>query len=68
MFHSFAYPDETGTNELHSQFWQATLKKGVLDFPRPEDCTVRRLVRSMSVKEFGVGTNLLSVEQEEALL
>jgi CRISPR-associated protein Cas5d len=68
MFHSFGYPDETGVNELHSQFWQATLKKGILEFPRPEECTVRRVVRPMSVKAFGIGENLLSVEQEEALL
>ncbi len=65
MFHSFGYPDETGTNELHSQFWQATLKKGILEFLRPEDCIVRRPVRPMSVKTFGIGTNLLPVEQEE---
>jgi CRISPR-associated protein Cas5d len=68
MFHSFGYPDETGTDELHSQFWQATLKKGILEFPRPEACTVRRIVRPMSVKAFGIGTNLLSVDAEEALL
>lgn len=68
MFHSFAYPDETGIDELHSQFWQATLKRGILDFPSPEQCTVRRFVRPMSRKEFGIGTNLQAVEQEEALL
>jgi len=68
MFHSFAYPDETGTDELHSQFWQATLKKGILEFPRPEECEVRRFVRPMSRKEFGIGENLLAVADEEAQL
>lgn len=68
MFHSFAYPDENGTDELHSLFWQATLKKGVLEFPRPDACTIRRLVRSMSVKPFGINENQLPVEQEEAKL
>jgi CRISPR-associated protein Cas5d len=68
MFHSFAYPDETGTTELHSQFWQATLKKGILEFPRPEDCTVRRHVRPMSIKKFGIDENLQFVEKEEAML
>ena len=68
MFHSFDYPDETGIEELHSQFWQATLKNGILQFPRPEECAVRRFVRPMSVKEFGIGENLLSAEHEETLL
>lgn len=68
MFHSFGYPDETGVNELHSQFWQATLKKGILAFPRPENCEVRRLVRDMTPKKFGLGENLLAVEHEEAQL
>jgi CRISPR-associated protein Cas5d len=68
MFHSFAYPDETGGNNLESLFWQATLKHGVLDFPRPEQCAIRRIVRPMSVKPFGIGTNLKDVETEEAEL
>lgn len=52
MFHGFDYPDETGIDELHSRFWYATLKHGVLEFPKPEQCTVRRFVRAMSVKNF----------------
>jgi len=68
MFHSFSYPDETGVDELHSNFWQATMKKGVLEFPRPEHCEVSRFVRDMSSKEFGIGNNLLAVEDEEAQL
>jgi CRISPR-associated protein Cas5d len=69
MFHSFAYPDETGIDELQSQFWQATLKNGVLEFPSHEDKSlVCRFVRPMSVKEFGIGTNLLAVADEETLL
>lgn len=68
MFHSFGYPDETGIEELHSQFWQATLKNGILEFPRPEHCPVRCFVRPMTMKEFGIGDNLLAVEQEEASL
>jgi CRISPR-associated protein Cas5d len=65
MFHSFAYPDETGGDALYSQFWQATLKQGILDFPRPEHCPVSRLVRPMSIKQFGIGSNLQSVNDTE---
>ncbi|XCN73175.1 MAG: type I-C CRISPR-associated protein Cas5c [Candidatus Electrothrix aestuarii] len=68
MFHGFDYPDETGNDELHSRFWQAVMRKGILEFPRPEGCTTRRFVRKMSVKEFALDENMLPVEQEEAAL
>jgi len=50
MFHGFDYPDETGTNELHSRFWKPTMANGVVTFPRPEECTVRKFVRKMIPK------------------
>jgi CRISPR-associated protein Cas5d len=68
MFHGFDYPDETGKDEFHSRFWHATMKYGVLEFPRPEDCEVRRFVREMKAKEFVVGDNLLDVNTEDASL
>jgi CRISPR-associated protein Cas5d len=68
MFHGFDYPDEIGKDELHGRFWNATLRKGILEFPRPEDCTVRRFVRPMKPKQFEEGENLLSVEAEEVAL
>lgn len=68
MFHSFAYPDETGGANLETLFSQATLKQGILQFPRPEECSVRRVVRPMSVKAFGVDENLQAVEQTEVEL
>lgn len=68
MFHGFDYPDETGKDELASRFWQAVMRKGVLDFPKPEGCVIRRSVRKMTAKEFALNENLLSVEHEEAAL
>lgn len=68
MFHSFDYPDETGKNELAGRFWQATMREGVLQFPRPEACKKRRFIRPMTAKPFGLDENLQSVEREEAVL
>jgi len=65
MFHGFDYPDETGTDEMHSRFWRAAMKNGVLEFPRPEECETRRFVRKMKVKDFYLGENLLDVSTEE---
>lgn len=68
MFHGFDYPDETGKNELSSRFWRAAMRKGILTFPRPEACEVRRFVRAMSSKEFEMVRNLKPVDLEEVML
>ncbi|BDV43650.1 type I-C CRISPR-associated protein Cas5 [Geotalea uraniireducens] len=47
MFHGFDYPDETGIRELHSRFWRPVMQDGVVTFPKPEECTVRKFVREM---------------------
>jgi len=68
MFHGFDYPDETGIDELHSRFFQATMRNGVIDFPRPEECQTRRFIRPMDAKKFGLNENMLPVELEEESL
>ena len=50
MFHGFDYPDETGRNELHSRFWRPVMKGGIIEFERPEQCTIRKFVRKMTPK------------------
>ena len=66
MFHGFDYPDETGTGHLHARFWKPTMVNGRIQFDRPEsDSMVRKFVRPMNVKPFGIGKNLLSVADEE---
>ena len=47
MFHGFDYPDETGRNELRSRFWHTVMKRGLITFPRPEECTILKFVREM---------------------
>ena|SRR5271157_453714 len=47
MFHGFDYPDEIGKNEFNARFWRPKMIDGVVTFPRPEECTIRKLVRPM---------------------
>ena len=68
MFHGFDYPDETGRDELVSRFWHAIMRRGVLEFPRPDECEASRFIRKMAAKEFGLDENVLSVEKEETSL
>ncbi len=55
MFHSFAYPDETGVNELGVRLWHAKMTNGEILFPAPEDCPpdMYRTIRPMKPKKFG---------------
>lgn len=54
-FHGFDYPDETGNPMLQARFWQPTMVDGCIKFPRPEACSVRKEIRSMTPKKFGEG-------------
>jgi len=53
MFHGFDYPDEyqpdNEPDKLWARFWRATMKNGIITFPRPDDqnAILRRLVRPM---------------------
>lgn len=68
MFHSFSYPDETGDGRLATNFWRPQLVDGVLTFPRPSREAlergeiVRKDIRPMRPKQFGLGSTMQSVE------
>jgi CRISPR-associated protein Cas5d len=64
MFHSFDYPDETGVNRLTANFCRPTMVNGVIQFPRSEQCPVKKDIRAMTPKPFGIDRNLRSVSVE----
>lgn len=66
MFHGFDYPDETGKQELVARFWRPVMKNGVIIFNRPDECpdNLRKVVRPMAAKTFGLDSNVKSVESE----
>ena len=68
MFHSFDYPDETGKEELWARLWHPVMRKGILEFPRPEQCEITQFIREMKAKEFDSNKNLRPVSKEEASL
>lgn len=68
MFHGFDYPDETGTDALHSRFWHPVMKHGVIEFLPPEQCEIKQFVRPMETKAFELDNNVLSVEKQEESL
>ena len=48
MFHGFDYPDETGEHKLYSRFWHPKMEKGIITFPRPQACKIKKFVRDMT--------------------
>lgn len=40
MVHGINYPDETGQSTLATRLWRVTMRKGVIQFIPPEQCTI----------------------------
>lgn len=55
MFHGFDYGDETGNEELTARFWTPVMRKGIIDYIRPDECTIRRKIRDYKVKKVELG-------------
>lgn len=64
MFHGFNYPDETGQDELEARIWTPTMKNGIIQFIRPEECPVVRTIKKQEAKQFVSGENFKSVDEE----
>ena len=65
MIHGLSYPGDTGQNTLEVRLWSPKMLKGEIHFCRPEDCPVKRNIRSMHAEQFIPGTNF---SQEEVAL
>jgi CRISPR-associated protein Cas5d len=50
MFHGFDYPDEVGKDEFYARFWHPKMVDGVVEFARPDECTIRKFVRPMKAR------------------
>jgi CRISPR-associated protein Cas5d len=62
-FHGFDYPDETGTPLLRARFWRPVMEHGVIHFPCPDQCDIRKDIRPMEAKQFG-NSRVRSVDLE----
>ena len=68
MFHGFDYPDEVGGDALHARFDRIVTRDGLIRFHRPEQCPVKKRVRAMSVKTFGLSDTVRAADDEWAAL
>ncbi len=69
MVHGLTYPDEAVREEekgkMTVRLWNAQMKDGVICFPRPEDCEIRKVLRDAKEKEFIYGKNFRGLEEFE---
>ncbi|MFR4352772.1 MAG: type I-C CRISPR-associated protein Cas5c [Roseburia sp.] len=56
MVHGITYPDEAVRDEerghMTTRLWNATMRKGVIYFPTPEECEIRKIIRPVECKKF----------------
>jgi len=66
MFHGIDYPDENSEKKLNIRFANCKMKDGIIIFPRPDNEKIRHriLYENQPVKDFVIGDNLLSAEDE----
>ena len=66
MLYGIDYPDENSDKNFNVRFWNCSMSDGVILFPEPGDDSVKRrtVYENQSVKEFVIGENLRSVDDE----
>ncbi len=72
MYHGITYADEAYSpeteNAITTRFWYPIMRKGILTFPRPEQCPLHKRAGDMSVKPFGEALdNFLGLREFEGV-
>lgn len=69
MVHGITYPDEAVREEekgkLTVRLFNAQMKNGIIRFPRPEDCEMRRILGDAKEKEFIINKNFKGLKEFE---
>lgn len=65
MYHGITYPDEAYSDETKGMMtvnlWRPVMEKGMIRFPRPENCPLHRTIKPMRMKSFGEELHNFSV-------
>lgn len=67
MYHGLTYPNQAVRDnekgQITTRLWNATMKNGVITFPHPEDCPIRKSGPKQSIKPFS-SANVTFAESE----
>jgi CRISPR-associated protein Cas5d len=61
MVHGLTYADEQEDDTLSVRLWQPVMRKGIVTFPRPEECPVVRTLRAQQARPFQIGRDVAPV-------
>lgn len=57
MYHGITYADEAYSSEtagsMTARFWRPVMERGIIRFPRPEECPYHKHLQKMNIKPFG---------------
>lgn len=67
QFHSFSYPDDNGKETLYARFWRPKMVDGIIEFCRPEECTVIKEIHKLKMKKFTDGVNFSGFSEYDLL-
>ena len=69
MYHGITYADEAYSESTRDKitvnFWNPVMRRGVILFPRPEECPVHKTTGEGAVKKFGAEYGNFIMEPEE---
>lgn len=68
MYHGITYPDEAyskdTTGKMTVNFWNPIMKKGIIEFIKPEQCVIHKPLHDMKMKAFENKLNFSCVEED----
>ena len=59
MFHGFTYPDENPDKKMLARFSHVIMKKGIIEFEKPEDCHTTRELFIGTSKDFNLNNETM---------
>ena len=65
MLHGINYPDMTGKDFMEIRLWDVKMRNGMIDFIRPEECSIVMRSSKASKKIFAYGENYSGLKEFE---
>lgn len=62
MVHGITYPDENANHQLKINLWSPIMKNGIIEFLRPEDCKIQKILRVYKPKSFILDENISGIK------
>lgn len=67
MYHGITYADEAileeDRNKMTVRLWNPVMENGMIDFIRPEECTMKRHIKDMTMKIFQEEENYIGLKE-----